>query len=328
MPAPLRAELVALQAQGTDEIARTARASLDLADLYARAIASALRAASVDARDVVAAGVHGQTVRHRPEEGYTVQLNDPARVAERCGLTVVADFRRRDLAAGGQGAPLVPAFHAALFSDAKRARAVLNLGGIANLTLLAPDAPVRGFDTGPGNVLLDAWHERHRGAPLDADGAWAASGRVVDALLARLLSEPYFARRAPKSTGRDLFNPAWLDAILAAHGGPALEPRDVQATLVELTACTVADALGREAPGTVDVLVCGGGARNAALLRALARRTGKSVATTAAHDVDVEHVEALAFAWLARETLAGRPGNVPSVTGARGPRVLGAIYPR
>jgi anhydro-N-acetylmuramic acid kinase len=326
MPASLRAELMALQGQGVDEIGRAARASVELADLYARAIASALRAASVDARDVVAAGVHGQTVRHRPEEGYTVQLNDPARVAERCGLTVVADFRRRDIAAGGQGAPLVPAFHAALFSDAKRARAVLNLGGIANLTLLVPDAPVRGFDTGPGNVLLDAWHERHRGAPLDAGGAWAATGRIVDALLARLLSEPYFARRAPKSTGRDLFNPAWLDAMLAAHGG--LAPRDVQATLVELTACTVADAIGREAPGTVDVLACGGGARNAALLGALARRLGKPVATTAAHGVDVEHVEALAFAWLAREALAGRPGNLTSVTGARGARVLGAIYPR
>jgi anhydro-N-acetylmuramic acid kinase len=326
----LRRELLALQSPGADELARAARAANALADAYADAIAAALLPAGLEATDVVAAGVHGQTVRHRPDEGWTLQLNNPARVAERAAITVVADFRSRDVAAGGQGAPLVPAFHAALFRGGVH-RAVVNIGGIANLTDLPPvqsGQSVRGFDTGPGNVLLDLWHERHRGGTYDRDGTWAQAGRVDAALLAALLAEPYFAARPPKSTGRDLFRADWLDARLARHGA-AVAPADVQATLVALTARTIADAVRAECADAAEVLVCGGGARNPALLAALAAELApRALASTGAHGIDPLHVEALAFAWLAREALAGRPGNLPAVTGARGPRVLGAIHPR
>jgi anhydro-N-acetylmuramic acid kinase len=324
-PSELREELLALQSAGENELARAARAANLLADLYAHALSSACLAAGVAAHDVVAAGVHGQTLRHRPDAGWTLQLNNPARVAERAYMTVVADFRSRDVAAGGQGAPLVPAFHAALFGGPDH-RAVVNVGGIANVTDLPPDGPVRGFDTGPGNVLLDLWHARHRGGPYDRDGAWARTGRVDDRLLAALLREPYFALPPPKSTGRDLFAARWLDARLA---GRAVAPADVQATLVALTAATIADAISRECAAAREVLLCGGGANNAALAAELARRLApRTVAPTSAHGMPVEQVEALAFAWLAREALAGRPGNLPAVTGARGARVLGAIYPR
>ena len=328
MPAALRTTLTELQSRGDDELARAARTGVALADLYAEAVAEAARSAGVPLHDVVAAGVHGQTVRHRPDERWTIQLNDPARVAEKLGVTVVADFRRRDLAAGGQGAPLVPAFHDALFSRADRARAVLNLGGIANLTLLAPGAPVRGFDTGPGNVLLDAWHAKHRGGAFDAHGAWAAGGRADDPLLDMLMDEPYFRVPPPKSTGRDRFNLDWLEQRLAAHRA-TVSAADVQATLSRLTVRSVAEALRREMPQVAELLVCGGGARNDTLMALLAAELdGCAVLPTSAEGVPVDQVEALAFAWLARETLAGRPGNRPAVTGAAGPRVLGAIYPK
>jgi anhydro-N-acetylmuramic acid kinase len=321
----LRDELVALQRAGADELARAARAANALADAYVDALAAALAAARLAPADVVAAGVHGQTLRHCPDEGWTLQLNNAARVAELSGMCVVADFRSRDVAAGGQGAPLVPAFHAALFGGAVY-RVVVNIGGIANLTALPPGGPVQGFDTGPGNVLLDLWHARHRDGAFDRDGSWARTGRVDDALCAALLAEPFFARTPPKSTGRDLFNAEWLAAKLAPRD---LLPADVQATLVALTATTIADAIDAYSPGAVEVLVCGGGAKNQALMEALAAALApRVVATTAMHGIAVEQVEALAFAWLARETLAGRPGNLPGVTGARGPRLLGAIYPR
>jgi len=321
----LAAELLALQRSGPDELARAMRAANALADTYADAIRAALDEAGLAASDIVAAGVHGQTLRHRPEEGSTLQLNNPARVVERTGITVVADFRSRDVAAGGEGAPLVPAVHAALFGGDVH-RVVVNIGGIANLTDLPVNGAVRGFDTGPGNVLLDFWHARHRGARFDRDGAWATTGQVNESLLAALRAEPYFARNPPKSTGRDLFDSAWLLARLGEHGSP---PEDVQATLVALTAGTIAEAIESQCPGATDVLICGGGARNGALMRALAARLApRTVAPTASHGVAVDHVEALAFAWLARECLARRPGNLPAVTGARGPRVLGAIYPR
>ncbi len=214
-PSALRDELLALQSAGNDEIARAARAANALADLYAKAIADACDACGVAPHDLVAAGVHGQTVRHRPEQGWTLQINNPARVAERAYVTVVADFRSRDVAAGGQGAPLVPAFHAALFQDPDIHRVVVNIGGIANVTDLPPRGTVGGFDTGPGNVLMDNWSARHRGMPFDVNGAWAAQGRVDSSLLTALLAEPYFAVTPPKSTGRDLFNAGWLDAMLA-----------------------------------------------------------------------------------------------------------------
>ena len=324
----LRDELHALQGEGANEIVRAARAANALADLYARAIVDACNCAGIATRDVVAAGVHGQTVRHRPHEGWTLQINNPARVAERADLTVVADFRARDVAAGGQGAPLVPAFHAALFAQADRHRVVANIGGIANITDLRPGGPVRGFDTGPGNVLLDLWHARYRGATYDADGAWAATGTVLPDILALLAAEPYFALPPPKSTGRDLFHAPWLDGVLAKARWQG-RPEDLQATLVALTAHTLADALRRHAPGAQELLVCGGGARNATLMAAITRELpGVRVQTSDAIGVASDHVEALAFAWLARETLAGRPGNLPSVTGAAAPRILGAIYPR
>jgi anhydro-N-acetylmuramic acid kinase len=327
-PSDLRRELLALQETGADEIVRSARTAQKLADLYAHALRSVCLAADVEAHDVIAAGVHGQTIRHRPHEGWTAQINSPARVAERAYMTVVADFRMRDIAAGGQGAPLVPAFHAAIFAAPDRHRVIANLGGIANITDLPLRGDVRGFDTGPGNVLLDHWCARHRGTPFDVDGAWAATGTMEDALLARFLAEPYFAAAPPKSTGRDLFNAAWLDARLAAAKWRG-RAEDVQATLAALTARTLADAVRTRCAGTHELMVCGGGAKNAHLMRLLSSELpGVAVAPTDRAGVASDHVEALAFAWLAREALAGRPGNLPAVTGAAGPRVLGAIYPR
>jgi anhydro-N-acetylmuramic acid kinase len=327
-PSALRDELLALQVAGSDEIARAARAGNLLADLYAMAIKDACQASGVAPHDLVAAGVHGQTVRHRPEQGWTLQINNPARVAEHAYVTVVADFRSRDIAAGGQGAPLVPAFHAALFGDSALHRAIVNIGGIANITDLPPQGKVSGFDTGPGNVLMDLWTARHRGTPFDMNGEWAGRGRVEPALLEALLAEPYFAVAPPKSTGRDLFNASWLDAVLARCDWRG-RAEDAQATLAALTARTIADAIRKHAAGATELLVCGGGANNAVLLQMLAAELApRTVATTGDRGVAAEQVEALAFAWLAREALAGRPANLPAVTGAHGTRILGAIYPR
>lgn len=329
MPAALRRELLSLNAPGEDELARGALASAALAECYAQVTAELLHTAAVDAAHIAAIGAHGQTVRHRPDLGYTIQLNAPALLAERTGIPVVADFRTRDVAAGGQGAPLVPAFHAAIFgSDAPRA--VLNLGGIANVTLLAPGCPVTGFDTGPANMLLDVWCQRHTGQPFDRDGAFAATGTVDRNILEYLLSsEPWLGQRPPKSTGRDLFNAAWLDARLNAWEGYCrrLAPADIQATLQRFTASTVAQAIEREAPATRDVLVCGGGARNAGLMRDLAECLNRPVVPTDDHGVPAQSVEAFAFAWLAYAHIHRIPAGLPTVTGARGARVLGALYP-
>ena len=325
-PAPLRDELLALQERDDDELARAARAGNALADLYANAIVAACKAAEIAPADLAAAGVHGQTLRHRPEQGWTLQLNNPARVAERAKTTIVADFRSRDIAAGGQGAPLVPAFHAAFFGSTDRHRAIVNIGGIANITDLPPGRAGRGFDTGPGNVMLDLWCQRHCGQTFDTNGAWAESGRVDSKLLAALLAEPFFAAAPPKSTGRDLFNAGWLEAALSRAGGQG-RAADVQATLLALTARTVADAIRRFAPAAADVFVCGGGARNATLLRELMSEVApRRLLTTNELGIPAEHVEAVAFAWFAREALAQRPLDLSDVTGARGPRVLGAVY--
>lgn len=327
MPADLRRELLALNQSGDDELARGALAANGLARLYAQAVAALLQQAGIPASDVAAIGAHGQTVRHRPELGYTVQLNAPALLAELTGIDVVADFRSRDVAAGGQGAPLVPPFHAAIFG-APQGRAVLNLGGIANVTLLEPGQPPRGFDTGPANVLLDGWCQRHLGLPYDADGRWAATGQVLAPLLEQLISsEPWFALPPPKSTGRDLFNLQWLDDRLAAFDGPKPAPQDVQATLQRLTARTVANAIDASAAATQEVFVCGGGARNPGLMRELAYCLQRPVHPTDALGVPAQEVEALAFAWLAQAFVQRRPAGVPAVTGARGPRILGALYP-
>jgi anhydro-N-acetylmuramic acid kinase len=325
-PAALRDELNALQHAGENELHRAALAGNALMDCCAAAALAALGGAGAALDQVAAIGVHGQTVRHRPELGYTLQLANAARLAEATGITVVADFRSRDVAAGGQGAPLTPGLHAALFAAPDRHRAVINLGGIANITDLPPHGELRGFDTGPANTLLDAWCERHTGAPFDRDGAWAATGRIVPALLAALASDRYFAAAPPKSTGRDRFNLAWLDRHLAALHPPA-QPADVQRTLLALTAGTVADAIAAHCSDATEVLLCGGGAHNALLRSALeAALAPRRVTTTAEFGIPVNHVEALAFAWLAREALAGRPASLPAVTGARGARILGAIY--
>ncbi|UIP23921.1 anhydro-N-acetylmuramic acid kinase [Achromobacter deleyi] len=327
MPENLRRELLALNAPGDDELARAALAANALARVYAQAVAALLKDAGLPAEDVSAIGAHGQTVRHRPDSGYTLQLNAPALLAELTGIDVVADFRSRDVAAGGQGAPLVPPFHAAVFG-AQHGRAVLNLGGIANVTLLAPGQPARGFDTGPANVLLDGWCQRHLGRPYDADGRWAATGQALAPLLEQLIaSEPWFGLPPPKSTGRDLFNMQWLDSRLATFDGPKPAPQDVQATLQRLTARTVANAIDAAAAGTQEVFVCGGGAHNAGLMRELAYCLQRPVQPTDALGVPAQQVEALAFAWLAQAFVARKPAGLPAVTGARGARILGALYP-
>lgn len=324
MPDALRQQLLALCQSGADEIARSALAEQAWVALAAQGIASLLEREGLQPAQVRAIGSHGQTIRHEPQRGFSVQIGNPALLAELSGIDVVADFRRRDVAAGGHGAPLVPAFHAALLRCADEDRAVLNLGGIGNYTLLPRQGTVRGFDTGPANALLDAWCLRHSGHAYDADGTFAASGRLDADLLARLLDEPWFALAPPKSTGREQFHLDWLQARL--RGGES--PADVQATLLELTATTVADALQALQPDTTRVIACGGGVRNPVLMRAIAAcLPGVVVESSAAHGLDPDFVEAMAFAWLARETLAGRPGNLPAVTGARGPRVLGVIHP-
>lgn len=330
MPDALAHQVLALsQAGAAAAMPLDAVGELDtrLGQAFADAAAGLLRDSGTAASAVVAIGSHGQTLRHRPtgDAPFTLQLGDASWIAERTGIDTVADFRRRDVAAGGQGAPLVPAFHAAVLRDPAEARAVLNIGGIANLTLLPRVGAVRGFDTGPGNGLMDAWCLQHRGERFDRGGAMAAAGRVDDALLARLLDDPWLGLPPPKSTGRDQFQPDWLDARLV--GGDALVPEDVQATLCRFTARSIADALLREQRECARVLVCGGGVHNPVLLREIALALpGIAVDSTAAHGLDPDFVEAMAFAWLARESLARRAGNLADVTGARGPRVLGAVH--
>ena len=329
----LRARLIALgQGGGAASLDELGELDTILARSFADVATRAIEEAGIAPGEVRAIGSHGQTVRHRPESkaAFTWQMGDGNVIAERTGITTVADFRRRDVAAGGHGAPLMPAFHAARLQSESEDRAVLNLGGIGNFTLLPKHAglkpgQVRGFDTGPANALMDAWCERHIGKPFDAGGAFAASGNLDADLLSRLLDDPWFALPPPKSTGREQFHLPWLESRL---DDAARRPADVQATLLELTAVTMADALQATQPDTARVLVCGGGVHNAALMARLsARMPGAIVESTSAHGLDPDFVEAMGFAWLARETLAGRPGNLPGVTGAKGLRVLGAIYP-
>ena len=329
----LRAECLALNTPGANELHRAALVGNALARLYAQAVHDLLQQAGLQPRDINALGAHGQTVRHRPGEfdatGYTLQLLNGALLAEWSGIDVVCDLRSRDVAAGGQGAPLVPAFHAACFAQPGCDVAVLNLGGIANLTLLPATGPVRGFDCGPANVLMDLWAQRCTGQPCDFEGRVSASGHVVPALLARALAEPFLAQAPPKSTGRDLFDAGWLERWLAAADAPAPAPQDVAATLAEFTALAAVQALGRHAAGTTRLLVCGGGTHNAHLMRRLAALAGPAiqVGTTADCGVDPGRVECLAFAWLAQAFTERRPGNLVEVTGAAGLRVLGALHP-
>lgn len=327
--AALRAELLALNSAGDNELHRAALAANALVRVYADVVAALVEEAG-PGRAVCAIGAHGQTVRHRPGQfdgvGYTLQLNAPALLAELTGMTVVADLRSRDLAAGGQAAPLVPAFHRAQFGRAGADVAVANIGGIANLSLLQADGGVRGFDCGPGNALMDLWCQRERGLAYDDRGSWAASGHVLPALLAAALRDPYFALPPPKSTGRDDFHAGWLDALLAGQPDSAAE--DVQATLCELTAQAIAADVRHHLPLADELLVCGGGALNEELMRRLAvTLPAVKVASTATQGLPPLQVEAAAFAWLARARLRGEPGNLASVTGAKGPRLLGAVYP-
>lgn len=319
----LRASLLALNESGPDELHRAAQAANALALGYAAVVRALLTQAHTAADLITAIGCHGQTVRHRPESGYTIQLVNGALLAELTGIRVVCDFRSRDIAAGGEGAPLVPAFHRAVFAHPQRSRALVNIGGIANITSLPSQGDVTGFDCGPGNVLMDGWIMAHRGVAYDAGGGWAAQGAVLPELLERLLAHEFFERRPPKSTGRDLFNLKNLEVVLAGNERPA----DVQATLCELTATAIARALTAHCDAP-EVYLCGGGARNDRLRERLAALLpGRRVAVTDELGIAAESVEAAAFAWLAQRTLAGEPGNLPQVTGARGPRVLGSIYP-
>jgi anhydro-N-acetylmuramic acid kinase len=328
--ASARAELMALQSAGENEIHREALAANMLVQHYAECVAELLKLTGQTPGSIRGIGAHGQTIRHRPESGYTRQINNPALLVELTGIDVIADFRSRDIAAGGQGAPLVPAFHQALFGSTTETRVVANIGGMSNISVLAPDGLVIGFDTGPGNVLMDAWVAQHHGKSYDTAGAWAAGGHVDNALLSALRSEDFFALPPPKSTGRDLFDAAWLSVKLAPF--PTLRPGDVQATLAAFTATTLADAISAHGQNAQTVYVCGGGAYNTHLMQQLrqalvSRKQQASVCTTETLGVSPNHVEALAFAWLAHRHVLRQPGNLPSVTGAQGLRILGALYP-
>jgi len=329
----LRKALFELQSPGLNELHREKQAANALALAYADTVKQLLEKAKLLPADIVAIGAHGQTIRHQPDLGhclaYTHQTLNPALLAEKTGMDVIADFRSRDLAAGGHGAPLVPAFHAQQFSSHENA-AILNIGGIANLTLLPKGGEVSGFDCGPGNILMDAWISDQQGNDFDESGAWALQGKVNEALLAKLLSEPFFAKAPPKSTGRDDFHLDWLREKIAAEN---INSEDVQATLLHLTAHSCLDALMSHAPQTQKLIVCGGGARNTALMNLLkvkAKNIFKQpleVATSESVGIDPQLVEGLAFAWLAWAHKEKRPANLPAVTGAKGSRILGACYP-
>lgn len=332
LPPETRAAAAALCNSDGGEIERLGVLDRQLGELFAKITLALLAKSGHGAEQIRAIGSHGITLRHRPASGghqipFTLQAGDPNTIAELTGITTVADFRRRDIAAGGEGAPLVPAFHAAVFGKAGETRAVLNIGGIANLTLLRGDRVLAGFDTGPGNTLLDFWARKHLGSPCDRNGAWGAEGDVHQPLLEQLRSHPWLDRTGPRSTGKEMFNPDWLEGQLREHA--EVPARDVQATLAELTAECVARSLRTSDAGALDaVFVCGGGAYNGDLMRRLYRLLSPArLETTAALGIAPEWVEAAAFAWLAWRTLEGLSGNAPQVTGARGERILGGIYP-
>jgi anhydro-N-acetylmuramic acid kinase len=331
-PATLQQELMVLQSASHDEIHREALAANALVQYYANCVAALLEKAKITASRICAIGVHGQTIRHQPALGYTRQINNPALLAELTGIDVIADFRSRDIAAGGQGAPLVPAFHQTVFADENETRVVVNVGGISNISVIgnAQSGHVTGFDTGPGNALMDAWIARHLNKKYDAEGVWAASGKVIPQLLDSLRDEPFFKLPPPKSTGRDLFHSTWLSQKLSPF--PSAKPSDVQATLAALTATTIADAIAEHASDVKAVYVCGGGACNLHLMQQLQqalidRSQDATVASTASLGVLPNNVEALAFAWLAHRFIERKAGNLPAVTGAKGFRILGAHYP-
>jgi len=323
-PQPLKDALLALHEPAHDELHQAQLIANRLAREYAHATQRLLQKAGVVATQVQGIGCHGQTIRHRPEHGYTIQLNNAALLAELSGIHVVSDFRSRDIAAGGQGAPLVPAFHDKVLRDPNVHRVILNIGGIANVTDLPIGKPTLGFDTGPGNLLMDAWIDKHQGKSYDKEGAWAASGKVIAELLKKLLAETFFSARPPKSTGRDLFNLDWLTQHLSGKENPA----DVQATLLALTGDSITDSVLRFCKVANEIYVCGGGAHNHQLMAHLQRALPQcTIKKSDAAGIDADWMEAIAFAWLAQQTMTLRPGNLPAVTGATHPCVLGAIYP-
>ncbi len=327
-PPELQQKLQAITTPGNNEIDRMGSLDVQVGDLFARAAVELLQKTAIKPGLVRAIGCHGQTIRHRPEGDlpFTLQIGDPNRIAEVTGITTVADFRRRDMAAGGQGAPLVPAYHEWLFRKSGECRVILNIGGIANLTILPADpvTPVLGFDSGPGNILLDRLAHIHLAQPFDRSGAWAASGAIDPELLQKLLSDPYFARPYPKSTGREYFNHDWLDTKLNAD----IKPEDLQATLTAVTATSIHQAIELAAADVARVIVCGGGVHNSELMRQLQERLGKvPLETTSEYGIEPNRVEAAAFAWLAKRTMEHRSGNLPTVTGASRAVILGGIYP-
>lgn len=322
-PEALKDSLLELHLPTQNELHLTLLIANELAHEYATAIRSLLLAANVNANLVRAIGCHGQTIRHRPESGYTVQLGNAALLAEISGITVVNDFRSRDIAAGGQGAPLVPAFHHKMLRHPEIHRVIVNIGGISNLTNLQPGQATSGFDCGPGNLLMDAWIKLHLGKPFDRNGEWAASGKTIPSLLQALLDEPYMLTPPPKSCGRDLFNIKWLEQKLLGHEAPA----DVQATLLALTGNTISTSILQYCTGTEEVYVCGGGAHNQTLLSYLKQALPDChIQLTDQIGIEADWLEAIAFAWLAQQTLHGICANLPEATGARHPCILGAIY--
>ncbi|GMR08392.1 MAG: anhydro-N-acetylmuramic acid kinase [Gammaproteobacteria bacterium] len=331
IPADLRTQIHDLAKNGSRELQRSMQLDVQLGRLFAASVLELLETSAYRAKDIHAIGCHGQTVRHQPDGDYrtSMQLGDPNIIAQTTGITTISDFRRRDMAVGGQGAPLVPAFHSALFRHNRRNRVIINIGGIANITVLPADhhRPVMGFDTGPGNVLMDQWINKHQKCSMDKSGHWAASGKVIDDLLVRLLRDRYFQRPPPKSTGTDYFNLPWLEKVLKRHDKRMLR-KNVQASLCELTARSIADAIIHTAPAVDEVLVCGGGARNVALMYRLQSILHPAIVqSTEDHGLSPDWVEAVAFAWLAKRTLKHQSGNLKEVTGASETVILGGIYP-
>ena len=326
LPDKLRQELLELALPGNNEIEKLADVEPAFALESARAVNHLLELANIEASEIKAIGSHGQTIRHRPEKSFTLQIGDPSRIAELTNITVVSDFRRRDMAANGQGAPLVPAFHKAAFASPDENRVIVNIGGISNISILSNQQPVSGFDTGPGNILMDYWCRKHRQTAYDQNGDWAASASFDLKLLNDLLKESYFRQAPPKSTGRELFNGEWLERKLKSYS--SLEPEVVQATLCQLTAHCIVAAILDFAPETDAIYISGGGAHNTTLLRAIqAGLQNRKVRKVDELGIGADWVEAVAFAWLAQQTINRQTGSLPEVTGAKGPRILGAIYP-
>jgi len=322
---PLRHAILTLCEPGTDEINRLAEIDIQLGKEYAKTIHSLLNHCQLTPKDIRAIGNHGQTIRHYPHKQFTLQVGDPNMIAAETGITTIADFRRADIAQGGQGAPLVPAFHQALFRHSSINRVIVNIGGIANITLLPAETkqPVIGFDTGPGNLLLNVWIEKHLHVAFDEEGNWGKTGRIIDSLLHHWRNDPFFHLPAPKSTGREYFNLAWIQSHLPSST-PAV---DIQATLTELTAWSIIDAI-KHYFSSGEIFICGGGVHNKFLLQRLHYHADSlfNIASTSKLGIDPTHIEAFAFAWLARQTLTGKPGNLPTVTGARRSCILGALY--